>query len=192
MLHYPRGLAFAAIQFDIFAVNAIKALKLTGRRGRKGFTLVETALAMVIVGTGVMALLELLAAGSMVNASGTTLTTAVNLANNIHEITIGLPFQNPTNPTSLAKDSGGPTAYTYLWDMNGDTYSPPLDVRRNPIATYSNWSQKVTINTVDPTNVTASRPNDPTVPTARVSVVITHNGAVVYQVSWLITAPNPS
>lgn len=145
---------------------------------------------MVIVGTGVMALLQLLAAGSMVNASGTGLTTAVNLANNIHEITIGMPFQKPGNPSSLTKDSGGPTAYTYLWDMNGDTYSPPLDVRRNPISAYANWSQNVTINTVDPTNVTALRPNDPTVPTARVSVVITHNGATLYQVSWLITAPN--
>lgn len=160
------------------------------RPRRLGFTLVEAALAMVIVGTGVMALLQLLAAGTMTNASGTTLTTAVNLANNIHEITIGMPFQKPGNPGSLAKDSGGPTAYTYLWDMNGDTYSPPLDVRRNPITTYSTWSQKVTINTVDPTNVTAARPNDPTVATARVTVVITHNSQTVYQASWLITAPN--
>lgn len=173
-------------------MNAFKASKSIRSRSRKGFTLVETALAMVIVGTGVMALLQLLAAGSMVNSSGTTLTTAVNLANNIHEITIGLPFQNPTHPGTLAKDSGGPTAYTYLWDMNGDTYSPPLDVRRNPITTYANWSQQVTINTVDPTNVTASRPNDPTVPTARVTVVIKHNSTVVYTVSWLITAPNPN
>jgi Tfp pilus assembly protein PilV len=172
-------------------VKCINALIFRRKKAHRGFTLVETALAMVIVGTGVMALLELLAAGSMSNASGTTLTTAVNLANNIHEITIGLPFQNPSSPGSLSKDSGGPTAYTYLWDMNGDTYSPPLDVRRNPITGYTSWSQQVTINTVDPTNVTALRPNDPTVPTARVSVTITYNNKVVYQVSWLITAPNP-
>jgi prepilin-type N-terminal cleavage/methylation domain-containing protein len=161
-----------------------------GQRCRRGFTLVETALAMVIVGVGVVSLLQLLAAGTMVNSGGTELTTAVNLANTIHEISISLPFQNPSSPTSLAKDSGGPTAYTYLWDMNGDTYSPPLDVRRQPITKYSTWSQKVTITTVDPNNVTAVRPNDPTVPTARVTVVITHNNREVYQASWLITAPN--
>lgn len=160
------------------------------RRQRRGFTLVETALAMVIVGTGVMALLQLLAAGTMVNAGGTELTTAVNLANNVHEITLGLPFQNPTTPGTLVKDTGGPTAYTYLWDMNGDTYSPPLDVLRSPISTYSTWSQKVTITTVDPANVTATRPNDPTVPTARVTVIIKHRNKEIYQASWLITAQN--
>jgi type II secretory pathway pseudopilin PulG len=157
---------------------------------RRAFTLVETGLAIVIIGTGVMALLQLLAAGSMVNQGGAELTTAVNLANNIHEISIGLPFRNPTTPSSLAKDSGGPTAYTYLWDMNGDTYSPPLDVRRNPISIYANWSQQVTINTVDPNSVSGVRPNDPTIPTAKVAVVIRHNTKVVYQASWLVTAPN--
>ena len=153
---------------------------------------------MVIVGTGVMALLELLAAGTMSNAGGTSLTTAVNLANNIHEISIGLPFQNPGNPASMAKESGPPTNYHYVWDMNGDSYSPPLDVTRQPINSYSNWSQNVTINTVDPTNVTAVRPNNnntdptqgPVYPTARLTVVIMHNGHAVYQTSWLITAPN--
>lgn len=162
------------------------------RRSRRGFTLVETALAMVIIATGVVSLQQLLAAGSQVNEGGAEMTTAVNLANNVHEISIGLPFQNPTNPTTLAKDSGGPTAYTYLWDMNGDTYSPPLDVTRNPISVYSGWSQQVTITSVSPTNVTSERANDPTVPTAKVAVVITHNGTVVYQTSWLITAPDPS
>lgn len=147
---------------------------------------------MVIIGVGVMALLQLLAAGTLSNSSGAELTTAVNLANNIHEISLWLPFQKPGNPTSLQKDAGGPTAYTYLWDLNGDTYSPPLDCSRNPISTYTNWSQQVTVSTVDPTNVTAVRPNDPSQPTARVTVTVTHGAKQIYQASWLVTAPNPS
>ncbi|HEY2589227.1 MAG TPA: prepilin-type N-terminal cleavage/methylation domain-containing protein [Tepidisphaeraceae bacterium] len=168
------------------------------RIARRGFTLVEAALAMVIVGTGVMALLQLITAGTMVNASGATLTEAVNLANNIHEISLGLPLQDPTGKTPITKESGPPTNYTRLWSMNGDTYSPPLDVTRLPIASYSKWSQNVTINTVDPANVTAVRPNNnntdptqgPVYPTARMTVVVKHNGQFVYQTSWLITAPN--
>jgi hypothetical protein len=43
---------------------------------------------------------------------------------------------------------------------------------------------------VDPNSVSGARPNDPTIPTAKVSVVIKHNTKVVYQASWLVTAPN--
>jgi type II secretory pathway pseudopilin PulG len=161
------------------------------KRTRRGFTLVEAALTMVIIGTGVMALLQLLAAGTMSNSTATELTTAVNLANNVHEIAISLPFTSAANPNSTTfKDAGGPANYTYLWDMNGDTYSPPLDVRRNPITLYSNWSQVVTINSVDPTNLTAVRPNSTSLPTARLTVQILHHGKSVYQTSWLIAAPN--
>jgi Tfp pilus assembly protein PilV len=196
----PIRFACGRFAFDIPNVNSTIRFKSQRRRAHRlcGFTLVETALAMVIIGTGVMALLELLAAGTMANATGTNLTTAVNLANNIHEISIGMPFQNPSNKSSMAKESGPPTNYHFVWDINGDTYSPPLDVTRQPISSYSTWSQSVTINTVDPTNVTAVRPNnnnlDPnqgtTYPTARLTVVIKHNKQAVYQTSWLITAPN--
>lgn len=148
-------------------------------------------MAIVIIGTGVLAMLQLLAAGSMANGGGTELTTAVNLANNIHEITIGVPFQNPTSKTSLVKDSGGPKNYTYLWDFNGDSYSPPLDVTRNPISVYSSWTQVVTVSSVDPNNLTFVEPsNDPTIPTARVAVAVKHNAKVVYQASWLVTNQN--
>ena len=162
------------------------------RAVRGGFTLIEAALAMVIIGVGVMALLELLAAGSMSNGAGTELTTAVNLANNIHEITIGMAFQDATTPSLTTHAAGeAVSAYTDIWDMNGDTYSPPLDVRRNPISAYANWAQKVTVQSVDPTNLTAVRPNDPVnLPTARITVTILHNNRQVYTASWLVTAPN--
>ena len=148
---------------------------------------------MVIVGVGVTAVLELLAAGSLSNATGTELTTAVNLANNIHEISIGMAFTDAGNPTSAStKEGGGVTAYNDLWDLNGDTYSPPLDVQRHPIAGYTNWAQQVTVATVDPNNVNSTHSGwtDPTQPTARVSVTITHNGKFIYSASWLVTAPN--
>jgi Tfp pilus assembly protein PilV len=194
----PIRLARGPISFDIPDVRCINRPKTPRRIVRRGFTLVEAALAMVIVGTGVMALLQLIASGTMINASGANLTTAVNLANNVHEISLGLPLQNSSNSLPISKESGPPTGYTRLWSMNGDTYSPPLDVTRHPITSYSTWSQNVTISTVDPTNVTAARPNNnnidpskgPTYPAARLTVVIKHNQQTVYRTSWLITAPN--
>ena len=146
---------------------------------------------MVIIGMGVVALLELLTAGTMSTGAGTELTTAVNLANNIHEVSVYLPFNDPTNGASTTtKPTGGPSNYNDIWDLNGDTYSPPLDVRRQPISGYNNWAQQVTVQSVAPDNLTASRPNSVTLPTARVTVTITHNGKYVYSESWIVTAPN--
>ena len=164
----------------------------TFRRCRsRGFTLLETALATIIIGTGVIATMQLMAVGTMANSAATELTTAINLANNVHEIAVGLPFASTTNPGSTTfKDSGGPLNYRYLWDMNGDSYSPPLDVTRNTISGYGNWTQKVTVQSVDPTALTAVRPNSISLPTARVTVIILHNAKQVYQTSFTVVASN--
>ena len=144
----------------------------------------------MIIGTGVIATMQLMAAGTMANSTASELTTAVNLASSIHEIAMGLPFTSSTNPSSTTfKDSGGPLNYTYLWDMNGDSYSPPLDVTRHTITGYGNWTQQVTVQSVDPTNLTAVRPNSVSLPTARVSVTVLHNAKIVYQTSYLIVSP---
>lgn len=183
----PRS-RFAASQSELH-IPSVRT-RLTKSR-RRGFTLLETALTTVIIGTGVIALIELMAAGTMSNASATELSTAVQLANSTHEFALSLAFTNTANPTSTTfKDAGGPVNYTYLWDMNGDTYSPPLDVTRSPIATYFNWSQQVTINSVNPANVSSIWPQNNTTYPARVTVVIKHRGKLVYQTSWLIEPPN--
>ena len=39
----------------------------------------------------------------MANSDAAELTTAVNLANNIHEIMVGLPTFDPANPTTLVQ-----------------------------------------------------------------------------------------
>lgn len=159
---------------------------------RRGFTLIEAALATVIIGIGVVSLLELLAAGSMSNGAATELTLAASLANNIHEISIGLPFTDPVNTTSTTtKESGGPTAYNDIWDLNGDTYSPPLDVTRHAVSGFANWAQQVTVQSVQPDALTATRPNSTTLTSARVQVVVTHNGRIIYTASWIVAAPNP-
>jgi len=192
-LIFENPFARSGPESDIENVNAQKANfgPPAARRRPRGFTLVEAALTMVIIGTGVLAMLQLLTAGTMSNSSAAELTTAVQLANNVHEIALSLPFTCPTNPTSTTfKDTGGPANYTYLWDLNGDSYKPPLDIRRNAINTYSTWTQQVTVQSVDPTNLDAVRPNSVTLPTARLTVVVLHNSKKVYRATWLICAPN--
>jgi hypothetical protein len=162
------------------------------RTRRGGFTLIETAMVMTLIGLGVLAMLELLAAGSVSNAYGTEMTTAVHLANNVHEISLGLAFKDPQNPTAWnSKEAGGVTAYDNVTDLDATSFSPPLDVRRQPMPAYSGWGQRVKVESVAEDYVASVRPNTITYPTARVTVTIFHNGRDIYTTSWLAVAPAP-
>lgn len=165
---------------------------IAARPRRGGFTLIETAMVMTLIGLGVLAMLELLAAGSVSNAYGTEMTTAVHLANNVHEISLGMAFVDPQNPLVWnTKEPGGITAYDNVMDLDGTSFSPPLDVRRQPMPDYSGWGQRVRVESVAEDYVASVRPNTLDEPTVRVTVTIFRNGRDVYTTSWLAVAPAP-
>src|SRR3954452_19100916 len=109
--------------------------------GRRGFTLIEAAMVTVIIGVGVVAMVQLLAAGTVSNSEGTELTTAINLANNIREISLGMNYNDPEQPTVWATKEADVASYDDVFDLDGSTFNPPLDVRRLPISNYPNWAQ---------------------------------------------------
>jgi|SRR5436309_5821649 len=160
-----------------------------GTRARKGFTLIEAAMVTVIIGIGVVGMLELLAAGTLSNSKGTELTTAINLANNVREISLGLAFADPQLPTVWNTKEASVDLYDDIKDLDGESWSPPRDVRRAPITTYGNWRQKVKVETVAQDNVASVRPNSPTEPTARITVTVQRADTDVYVMSWLAVAP---
>jgi type II secretory pathway pseudopilin PulG len=90
------------------------------RRHRAGFTLIEAALTTMIVGIGLVATLQLLAAGTSANIDGTNTTTGVNLARN------------------------------EVRALNGDVHNPPVDSRGTTIAGFNNWTQSIVVQPVDP------------------------------------------
>ena len=143
-----------------------------------------------IIGFGVVGMVQLLAAGTVSNSEGTELTTAVNLANNIREISLGMNYNDPEQPTVWSTKEADVTSYDDVFDLDGATFSPPLDVRRLPISNYTNWAQQVVVETVDPDQIASARPKNVTWPTARVTVTITRNGTPVHTASWLVVAPN--
>src|SRR4051794_39605444 len=167
----------------------------SARRRRRGFTLMEASLVTVVIGVAVVAMLQLLAAGSMSNGYAAEQTMAVNLANNVHEIALGLPFYDPDTLTgqtpAWSTPETGNTAFDDLLDLDGKTFNPPIDVRRQNMTGFSNWTQKVTVQTVGDDAVSSARPNTTGEPTAQVTVIILHNNKQVYQMSWLAVAPAP-
>src|SRR5436190_15618184 len=86
-------------------------------RSSRGFTLIEAAWVTIIVGVGVVGMLELLAAGTMSNSAGNEMTTAINLANNIHEISLGLSFADPQAPTQWISRESSVAAYDNITDL---------------------------------------------------------------------------
>ena len=135
---------------------------------RRGFTLIEAAMATVIIGVGFTALLSLLAAGTVSNREGTELTTAINLAGNIHEAAVRLGYDD-------------------LFDLEG-THSPAVDAQLNAVAGINGWSQVVDVSYVDENRLTLSVPDTQYEPTARVTVTVRRNNENVYRTSWIAAA----
>src|SRR5687768_7037072 len=142
-------------------------------RSRRAFTLIEAMLVTVIVGVGFMAMLELLAAGTLVNGESNELTTAVQLANNINELCVRTKY---------------PDLRTRVGTSTGRAFDPPIDGRGNPLTGYGGWSQFVTVVYVEPHRLTVAVPDAQVEPTTRVSVQIRRYGKTVYSTSSIVAA----
>lgn len=93
------------------------------RRGRRrGFTLLETALATVIIGVGVLALVEAQQAFIRSNSWSSQSATATYLANEIRELTRNLPKHDPVN--GLFVDSTGTTSVLRGWGPRAGDAGP--------------------------------------------------------------------
>ena len=175
----------------VVVVNPI-ALQTPPRR-RRGFTLIESAIVTVIVGVGVVAMVQLLGAGSVSNAEGAEVTVALNLANNVREIACGLEARDPQDAATWSTKETNALGqkdvkqYDDILDLDDETFSPPLDVSRSPITSMSDWSQSVKVESVAQDNLSSTRPDTVTEPSARVTVMIRHNDQLVYETSWIVS-----
>lgn len=140
----------------------------TGRRTpRRGFTLIEAALATVIVGVGVLAMISAQQAFHRKNLWSTELSTAMRLANEIRELTLILPRHDPvTGKTTWGPEENeeGLEDFDDLDDFDGEegegtVFSAvlgngPINARREVIPNMAGWSQTVRVLCVDPMDVT--------------------------------------
>ena len=145
----------------------------------------------MIVGVGAVAILELLAAGTVSNADAAERTMAMQLAGNVREVALGLKFADPQLPEVWATAEPVVELYDDIKDLDGQTFQPPLNGRRQPIVEFPVWAQAVTVETVAENNLTTVIAKDPKAPAARVTVKILRNGREVYRRSWVAVAPNP-
>lgn len=165
----------------------------TRRHG--GFTLVEAAIATAIVGTGVVALLHALAAGTRVNQEGRHITQAVFLAQEVREWTLQLPFSDP-DPGTEDNPPGSDGASPLTWvddldDLMNVTFTPPrVQLPRDHVGDtlyeMGDWSQTILMEWRDPNSLTTAVPpgNSDVV---SVTVIITYKGREILTTNWLVT-----
>lgn len=157
------------------------------RRRARGFSLIETLLAMIIVSVGIMAFVDAQSAFYNSNNWSSRSATAMFLANEIREMARTLPRHDPVTGLALTgtfavgwgREVGETTVADIddLDDLNGvifansdGTFLGPVDATRliipqidaNGNVTDSNapmtgWSQAVTVEKVDPYNFASVR-----------------------------------
>ena len=141
-------------------------------RSRRGFTLIEAALATVIIGVGVLAMVAAQQAFHQKNSWSTHASTATWLANELREMTMNLPKHDPVMGTAFWGPEPGENSvedFNDLDDFDGpdgtglifsaDLGNGPINARRQIIPNMPGWSQTIRVFNVDPRDIAA--PPDP-------------------------------
>lgn len=164
---------------------------------RRAFTLIETTLTTIIVGLAITALVKLVLTNTQQNRWSQRVTTGTLLAENVREMMAGLPFSDPGNGNATFGPETGETFSTFndVDDFDGFDSTKrtdlaagqpvgPVDAARRVITQtiggvaqvpdeWKNWRQQISIDPVDPNNLSTVFPKPNTARTCvRVTVTI--------------------
>ena len=178
----------------------------SGARGRRAFTLMETGLAIVIVGTGVISIMYAQQAFHQKNAWSSHASTGTFLANEIREMTMRFVRHDPVT----GRTYWGPEGSEYYvqdyddlddfdgFDGSGTEFSArmlngPINAMREIIPNMEGWIQHVRVFNVEPydTSATGDPSLDGLTDTMRVEVVVSYqvnaeaDPEEVTRISWI-------
>lgn len=166
-------------------IKSIAVRKNTRRRA--GFTLIETAMASVIIGTGVLAIISAQEVLLKKNDWSSMTTTATLLGNEIREMTLNLPRHDPVTGTTFwgpesdeltledfddVDDFDGPGEGIVFSSALGNG---PINAARAVITDMDGWEQIVSVMSVDSFDITTPM-NDAETDMLRVEVLVRYQG----------------
>ncbi len=178
-----------------------------GRPGARssGFTLIEVAITSAIISTAVLAIVAAQQAYHKQNDTASLHNTALMLANEIRELTLELPFNDPiTANATFGPETDEVDVDPFVEVVNYDdlddfydsttdlTFSPPINALRQAIPNMNPWSQVIKVENVSISDISGTALS----PTAskellRVTVHVLHQGprdatpGEVTQLSWI-------
>jgi hypothetical protein len=170
------------------------------RRRLGGFTLIETALATVIVGVGVLALVAAQQAFHAQNGWSTHASTALRLGNEIREMTLNLPQHDPVTDLEFWGAEPGEASFQDdfddLDDFDNFSFSAldsngPINAQREIIPNMEGWGQVIDVFNVNPQDIAGDPIGNGASDMMMVRVTVTFLGpgdlepVPVTTVSWL-------
>lgn len=163
-------------------------------RHRKGFSLIEILISVILVGLAITALVAANNSFTMANGAGADLSTAEFLIEQIRELTTLLPVMDPALTAATWTTLGpGPTettlsTYNDVDDFDGFTSSSeggPIDANRNVLSALSSFTQNVTVQRVSQTDFNTVVADSNSSPFVRVTVTVSQNGREISSASWI-------
>ena len=133
-------------------------------RRASGFTLMEAVYAIMIIGLGVVSLMQVLAAGTNVNGYGNNLSSGVFLANEIHAMTDDSSFDGLIAQGNL-------------------NFAQAVDANGNVLTGLASFSQQLQVTPINPVDMTTYVGPDPEM--LRLTAIVTKQGNEIIRNSWL-------
>ncbi len=166
---------------------------------RRGYTLIETAVATIIVAVGVLSMMAAQHAFHRQSHGAQQIASGLTLANEVREITLNLPLSDPITGAMVFGPESNETAVTHYDDLDdfagsdgaGVTFSPPIDALRQPIDALAGWSQHVAAENVAATDIGGPAAADHATDLIRMTVIIRRtppgaaNPVEVTRLTWL-------
>lgn len=143
------------------------AVQRFARKRSSGFTLIESVLTIVIISTGVLAIMGAQQAFHKKNDWAQRNSTGLLLANELRELTLTLPKHDPFTGTATVGPEANENSVTDYDDVDdfagpveivtgvgaGLEFDPPINALRLPIDNMPGWSQRIVVENVLPDNI---------------------------------------
>jgi type II secretory pathway pseudopilin PulG len=159
---------------------------------RRGFWLVESAVAIAIVGIGVVAVVGSQQAWHIQAVASEELATGMRLAVEIREMSLLLPSNDPiTGAANWGAELGEvlPLDIDDLDDLDDALFSDvlgngPIDATGAIIVGMNDWEQRIAVQCVDPFDVTSPVP-DGSSDVVRIEVTVLYDSEEVTRLTWI-------
>lgn len=151
------------------------------------FTLIEVIVATIMIGIAIVALVGSSQAFTQSNGFGIDLSNAEFLIEEIREMTTSMLVIDPETGTATFGSESGETSvslYDDLDDLDGMSFSPPIDIYGNSLTNMSKYTQQITVQNVNANNFAATV-SDHSSDFVRITVTILANGNEISSASWI-------